>query len=120
MDNTSFSEDTKIATVCPIYKKSDGDKNENYRRVSILNCFSKVYERFLHEQFKPFVETFLSGFVAAFKEGYSCNHVLMRLIDNWKRALDGNLQIVTVLMDLLKAFHCIPHDLLIAKLHAHG
>ena len=44
----------------------------------------------------------------------------MRLIDNWKRALDGNLQIVTVLMDLLKAFHCIPHDLLIAKLHAYG
>ena len=44
----------------------------------------------------------------------------MRLIDNWKRALDGNFQIVTVLMDLLKAFHCIPHDLLIAKLNAYG
>ena len=59
LDNNSFSEGTKIATVRPVYKKSDRDKHENYRPVSILNCLSKVCERFLHEQFKPFVETFL-------------------------------------------------------------
>ena len=61
LDN-SFSEGAKIATVRPIYKKSDRDKIENYRPVSILNCFSKVYERFLHKQlnhlWKPFVERF--------------------------------------------------------------
>ena len=47
---------------------------------------------------------------------YSCNHVLMRLIENWKRGLDEYFQISTVLMDLLKAFDCIPHDLLTVKL----
>ena len=77
IDNNSFSEGAKIATVCPIYKKSDIEKIDNYTPASILNCFSEVYERFLHEQFKPFVETFPSGFVAAYREGYSCNHVLM-------------------------------------------
>ena len=51
LDNNSFSEDAKIATVRPIYKKSIRDKIENYRPVSILNCFLKVYERSLHEQF---------------------------------------------------------------------
>ena len=56
LDN-SFCEGAKIAIVGPIYKKSDIDKIENYRPVSILNCFSKVYERFLHEQFKPFEES---------------------------------------------------------------
>ena len=70
--------------------------------------------RFLHKQFKPFVETFLSGFVAAYREEYSCNHVLMRLVENWKRALDKNLQIGTILMDLSTAFDCI------AKLYAYG
>ena len=77
IDNNSFFEGAKIATVGPIYKKSDRDKIENYRPVNILNCFSKVCERFLHKQFQPFLETFLFGFVAAYREGYNCNHVLM-------------------------------------------
>ena len=48
LDKNSFSEGAKIAT-CPICKKYDRDKVENYRPVSILNCFSKTYNRFLHE-----------------------------------------------------------------------
>ena len=51
---------------------------------------------------------------------YSCNHVLMRLVENWKRGLDEYFQISTVLMDLLKAFDCIPHDLLTVKLYAYA
>ena len=66
------------------------------------------------------METFLSGFVAAYRERYSYNPVITRLIENWKRALDENFQISTVLMDLLKAFDCIPHDVLIAKFYAYG
>ena len=42
----------------------------------------------------------------------------MRLTENWKRALDENFQIGTVLMNLSKASDCVPHDLLIAKLMA--
>ena len=51
---------------------------------------------------------------------YSCNHVLMQLIENWKSGLDEYFQISTVLMDLLKAFDCIPHDLLTVKLYAYA
>ena len=79
-----------------------------------------MYERFLHKEFKPFAETFLSGFAAGYRKEYSCNHVLMRLIENWKRAIDENFQIGTVLMDLSKASNCIPHGLLIAKIYVYG
>ena len=58
--------------------------------------------------------------MAAYRENYSTNHVLIRLIENWKKALDEKFLVGTVLMDLSKAFDCIPHDLLIAKLHAYG
>ena len=116
LSNNSFSNEAKVATVRPIYKKKSRDKIENYRPVSILSCFSKVYEKFLLEKFKPFINTFLSKFIAAYRENYSSSHVLIRLIQNWKQALDEDFVVGTVLMDLSKAFSCIPHDVLIATL----
>ena len=41
-------------------------------------------------------------------------------IENSKKALYEKFLVVTVLKDLSKAFDCIPHDLLIAKLHVYG
>ena len=64
------------------------------------------------------VANFVSDFLPAYRKGYSTNHVLLRLIENWKAALDSYLFTGAVLLDLSNAFDCIPHDLLIAKLHA--
>ena len=63
---------------------------------------------------------FLSDFISAYRKRYSTNHVLLRLTENRKAVLDSNLFTGAVLMDLSKAFDCIPHDLLTAKLHAYG
>ena len=64
------------------------------------------------------MEAFFSGFVAAYWERYSCNHSLILLIENWKKAHDENVQMCIVLREPSKAFNCIPHDLLIAKFYA--
>ena len=47
-------------------------------------------------------------------------HVPIRLIDKWRRNLDNNYFIGSILMDLSKAFDYIPHDLVIAKLPTYG
>ena len=44
----------------------------------------------------------------------------MVMIKLWKKALDEQKVAGAVLTDLSKAFDCLPHDLLIAKLHAYG
>ena len=85
-----------------------------------MNGFSKIYDRFLLNSLSDYVENTLSDFIAAYRKNYSSNNVLLRLIENWKKHLDNKNIVGTVLMDLSKAFDCIPHDLLIAKLHAHG
>ena len=116
----SFSDSAKIASVRPIFKKGERTEIGNYRPVSILNCFSKIYERFLHNQIASFSNKFLLDFISAYRKGYSTNHVLIRPIENWKTTLYKNLFTGAVLMDLPKAFDFIPNDLLIAKPHAYG
>ncbi len=46
--------------------------------------------------------------------------MLVKLIDSWKNALDNDKYVGTLLIDLSKAFDCIPHGLLIAKMKAYG
>ena len=59
-------------------------------------------------------------FISAYRKTYSSNHVLIRLIENWKQSLDSKKFVGAVVMDLSKAFDCIPHELVIAKMHAYS
>ena len=120
LKENKFSENAKIALARSIYKKDDRDKIKNYRSISLLNGFSKIYERFLHDSLSNFTDKILSKFVSAYRMSYSSNHVLLKLIEGWKKSLDDKNIIGAVPMDLSKAFDCIPHDLLVAKLHAYG
>ena len=95
-------------------------KIKNYQSGKSLNMFSKIYERFLHENLTDYMNTFLSKFISAYSKSYSTNHVLIHLIENWKKSLDEKKIVGAVLMDLSKAFDSIPHDLLIAKMYAYG
>ena len=89
--------------------------------MSILNGFSKVYERFINDSMLPIKQTFLSSFVSADRKHFSANQVLISLIENWEKNLDNNKIVGAVFIDLSKAFDCIPHDLLIiAKMEAYG
>ena len=92
----------------------------NYRPVSVLNVFSKVLEHFILDQLTSYFKSILSEFRSAFRKQYSCQHVLLRMIEKWRNCLDRNKIVGATLMDLSKAFNCLPHDLLVAKLEAYG
>jgi hypothetical protein len=58
--------------------------------------------------------------LSAFRSGYGCQTALLKIIEDWKKALDENKFVSAILMDLSKAFDCLPHKLLINKLDAYG
>ena len=60
------SEDAKTALIRPLHEKNDRDKIQNYRPVSILNGFSKLYERYLLNSLSNHIEKILSNFIAAY------------------------------------------------------
>ena len=76
-----FSKSAKIAISKANFKNKDRANIENYRPVSILN-----YERFLYNQLTAYVDKISSNFTAAYRKGYSTSNVLIRLIENWKKA----------------------------------
>ena len=120
MPINSFSNFAKVASVRSIFKKDDRTNIKNYRSVSLLNYFSKIYKNVWNEQLLHFVNHSLSDFMSVHGKGYSTDHVLIRLLKNWRKASDNNVFTGVDLIDRSKAIDCIPHDLLIAKLHAYG
>ena len=115
-----FPAEHKIAEVTPVFKKNDPLNVENYRPISILPSISKVYEKVLKKQLEEFFENKLSPILCGFRKGHSTQHALLRLLQNCQKALDKGEKVGMVLMDLSKAYDCIPHDLLIAKLNSYG
>ena len=116
----SFPDALKVADVIPVFKKEDPNNKRNYRPISLLPIISKIFERVLFEQIEKFSEKMLSPKLCGFRKGHSTQHALLNLLKNWQKTLDKSGVIGTVLMDLSKAYDCLPHDLLIAKLAAYG
>ena len=119
--NKKFAVELKVADITPLHKKLETISKENYRPVSLLPVVSKIFERIMLKQMKPFIETYLSKWLCGYRKGYNAQYALTAMIERLKQCLDGNGGIYgAVLMDLSKAFDTINHELLIAKLNAYG
>ena len=70
--NGTFPDAAKIAMVSPIEKESD-DKNKisNYKPVSVLSIFSKVYEIVVKNALVSAFSEYMSPFISVYREGYS-------------------------------------------------
>ena len=110
----------KYADITPIFKKDDKTDQTNYRPISILSNLSKICERFMQNQMYPYLNQIFSKYQCGFRKGYNAQHCLMAMIEKWRKFLDIGGQAGALLTDLSKAFDCIDHELLIAKLHAYG
>ena len=66
------------------------------------------------------MENVFSPQISAYRKSYNSHHAFIDLIEEWREYFDKDFAVGAVMTDLSKAFDCIPHDLLIAKLEACG
>ena len=128
-DKNEFPNELKVADVAPVFKKPAKDASKekkdrtnikNYRPVSVLPVNSKIFERLMQNQIIDYVNEYLSPVLCGYRSGFSAQHALMALLEKWRTTLDKHGFAGAILMDLSKAFDCINHDLLVAKLVAYG
>ena len=66
------------------------------------------------------MEDILSPNLCGFRKGYSPQYSLIQMLEKWRKCLDKKGVVGAILMDLSKAYDCLPTDLLIAKLEAYN
>ena len=120
MSKSTFPEELKAGDITSLFKQEDAFSKKNYRPITVLPSVSKIFERLMQNQMLPFVQSILSPLLCGFREGYGTQHALLRLTETCNKSIDSGGIAGAVLTDLSKAFDCLDHELLIAKLNAYG
>ena len=115
-----FLKDFKKAMFHPTHKKDCKAEKSNYRPISILPNLSKIHKRLLCDQIYTYFSNFFPRYQCGFRKGYSAQKCFLAMTEKMEEARDNNKVWAAVLNDLSKAYYCLLHDLLIAKLHAFG
>ena len=117
-----FPDKLKIAKVIPIFKKGVRTKTSNYRPISLLSTFSKIFEKLMQTRLQKFLETcdVLFCMQFGFRSGHSTEHALISLTESIKTTLDNKRLGCGIFIDLQKAFDTVNHEILLNKLEHYG
>ena len=117
-----FPQEMKVAEVVPIYKSGDSRLVSNYRPVSVLPLFSKIYEKLMYNRLLSFIEknNLFYKFQFGFRSKHGSNLAQVILIYKILSALDKGNLVLGVFLDLKKAFDAVNNAILLNKLYKYG
>ena len=112
----------KQAKVVPIFKSGESDKVPNYRPISVLSFFSKIFEKIMYNNvvnFRDKNDTFYK-YQFGFRKSHLTQHAIITLVDKITLSLDSEDLIIGVFLDFKKAFDTVNHHILFKKLFCYG
>ena len=117
-----FPDVLKLGKITPIFKKEDEQLLQNYRPVSTLPIFGKIFEKVIFSRLYNFFvsQGILYDKQFGFRKNHSTNHAINYSASHIKSELKKGNHVLGVFIDLSKAFDTIDHGILIKKLEHYG
>ena len=96
----------KVGKITPVYKKDDQEKFENYRPVSTLPIFGKIFEKVIYSRLYDYLskQGILNDKQFGFRKSHSCSHALNYSISDIQSYLDDNKHVIGIYIDLRWGF----------------
>ena len=117
-----FPNSLKKACVTPIFKEGDKTDINNYRPISVLPTFSKIYEKIVYKQLYEYLErnSYLDNNQYGFRANRSTSHAILNLLQYTYQNLDSSKIVFSLFLDFRKAFDSVNHKILLSKLKIYG
>ena len=117
-----FPSKLKLAKVTPVFKKGSRQDKDNYRPISVLSIFSKIFEKAMFKRLYGYLEScnILYPLQFGFRQKCSTNHALIQITESIRNSIDNNEFSCGIFIDLKKAFDTVNYSILLSKLNHCG
>ena len=114
----------KKANVVQVHKKQDKHLLKDYRPISLLPIFGKIFEKILFEDlFNYFHKNqFFTKYQSEFLPGDSCISQLLSIVHDINSSFDCDptIDVRSIFLDISKVFDKVWHEVIKFKLETHG
>ena len=102
VDSGNSPSKLKMAKVIPIFKSDDETDPDNYKPISLLSCFNRIFEKLVYKSMKSFIDknNILCSSQYGFRHGHSTEHTILDIVNAIQSNMDKGEFSCGVFIDL--------------------